>query len=98
MKPEPIKDVVKNIITTWGKEATSFNEDQIARIWEGVAGSRLAKHSKPVSFKAARLVVNVDSSAWLYELTMQRPEILKKLKKKFIKKPLKELQFRIGEV
>ena len=98
MTSEPIKDVVKGIIKNWGEESTKFNQDQILKIWRNAAGRRLAKHSRPTVFKSSRLVVNVDSSGWLYELTLHKGEILKKLKKKFREKPLEELQFRIGEV
>ena len=93
-----IKDVVKNVIAALSNESPNVNESQIEKIWESAAGKKLAAHSKPVSFKTSRLVVNVDSSGWLYELTMERARILKRLKKKLTKKPVKEIQFRIGEV
>lgn len=98
MKPEPIKDVIKGVIKAWSDGSGKLDQDQILRIWKDAAGRRLAKHSKPVSFRSSRLIVNVDSSSYLYELTLERPRILKRLKKKFREKPLEELQFRIGEV
>ncbi len=98
MKLDPIKDVVSGIVKGWKKESASFTEDKILKVWEKAAGRRLARHSRPVSFKAKRLIVHVDSSPWLYELTLQRPKILVRLKKCFKKKPVTEVQFRIGEI
>ena len=98
MKLDPIKDVVDGIVKGWKRESTSFTQDEILKVWEKAAGKRLAGHSRPVSFKTKRLIVNVDSSPWLYELTLQRPKILTRLKKSFKKKPVTELQFRIGEI
>lgn len=98
MKPKPIKDVIKGVIKTWSGESGRFNQDQILKVWRKVVGRTLAKHSKPASFRSSRLIVNVDSSGYLYELTIKRAQILRKLKKKFKKKPLEELQFRIGEL
>ena len=98
MKPEPIKDVIKGVIKTWSEKSTDLTEEDILRAWRDAAGKRMARHSKPTSFKSSRLVVSVDSSGWLYELSLNKTAILKKLKKKFKKKLLKEIQFRIGEV
>lgn len=98
MKPEPIKDVIKGVIKGMSEGAPEFNKEQIAKIWTKVAGSRFTKHSRPISFRRSRLIINVDSSSWLYELTVRKVHILRKLKKEFKEKPLKELQFRIGEI
>ena len=43
------------------------------------------------------MVVNVDSSGWLYELTMNKVEIIARLKKS-LKDDFKELRFRIGKI
>jgi predicted nucleic acid-binding Zn ribbon protein len=43
-------------------------------------------------------VVDVDGSAWLYELTLRKKMILGKLAGKFGKKDLKNIRFRIGDI
>jgi predicted nucleic acid-binding Zn ribbon protein len=98
MDASPIKDVIKDVIKAWSGEARGSSQEEILKMWEGACGRSLAAHSKPVSFRSSRLTVNVDSSAWLYELTLCKRDILKRLQRKFKKKPLKELQFRIGEI
>ena len=98
MKPSPIEDVVKGVIKTWGKEKPRFTQEEITKLWVRAAGKKFAEHSKPVSFKSSRLIVEVDSSGWLYELTLEKNSILKKLRGSFKGKALQEIQFRIGEL
>lgn len=72
-------------------------EEEIEKAWRKAAGPAAAKHSTPVTFKKASLVVNVASSSWLYELTVRKKEILNILEAELKGKKIKELRFRIGE-
>lgn len=49
------------------------------------------RHTKCVSLRQGMLTVNVDSSAWLYELSQKKEDLLHKL-------GIKDIRFRIGEV
>jgi len=95
---KPLGDIVKSVIGAWDKQSQGLTKDKIEKIWEDVAGKKFVTHSKPVSFKKAKLIINVDSSGWLYELTLRRQEIIKKLKQRIKEKKLEEIQFRIGEL
>ncbi len=96
-KPEPIEGVIKAVIEKLGREARPTAED-INSIWRAAAGEKAAEHSKPVSMRNKRIIVNVDGSSWLYELTLKKVFLLKELKKKLGEEKIKELQFRIGEL
>lgn len=85
--------VIKNL----GKREPLTEED-IIEVWKEAAGEAAARHSRPVSFRKSALVVNVDGSSWLYELTMKKKEILKKLEGAFKPKNVREIRFRIGEI
>ena len=74
------------------------SEEGVLILWEAAAGADAAKHSKPVAIKKSELVINVDGSSWLYELTLRKRAILKGLEGKFGKKVIKNLRFRIGEL
>lgn len=78
--------------------AKPFTAEDARAAWAKAAGRKAARHSSPASFRRSRLVVNVDCSSWLYELTLQKREIIKKLDGKFGSKKVKEIQFRVGEV
>ena len=88
-----LKDVIKDLS---GKGRVSAEE--VGRAWEEAAGHRAARHTKPVSIKKSVLTVNVDDSGWLYELTIKKKDLLKKLEDRIRGKQLKNLRFRIGEI
>ena len=90
-------DVVKGVLQEMGPKGR-LTEEAMAEAWEGAAGKAAASHSRPVSFRQATLLVHVDGSGWLYELTLKKKEILKKLEDDFKGKKLKDIRFRIGEV
>lgn len=97
-QPEQIQKVIKVVIEDL-RSGKKFREGQVLEAWFGVVGKRMLKHTRPVMVKNGRLLVNVDRSVWLYELTRRHKErLLKRLQKKIGKDILTEIQFRIGEV
>lgn len=88
-----LKETLKRLISP-----SRPSEEGVLVLWAAAAGAGAAKHSKPVAIKKSELVVNVDSSSWLYELTLRKKEILRALEGKFGKKIIKNLRFRIGEL
>ena len=93
----PLEGVLKNIISSLGGKE-KFTEEDLAEAWAKVAGEKAALHSKPCSLRGSRVVVNVDDSSWLYELTIQKKEIVKKLSAELKSKRVKDITFRIGEI
>ncbi|MBL7068613.1 MAG: DUF721 domain-containing protein [Candidatus Omnitrophica bacterium] len=92
----PIKDITGKII----KEIAEKNltkKERVEDAWQKAAEKRFWPHTQPASFIRKRLVVNVDSSGWLYELTMSKWKITSKLSK-ILKDDFRELQFRIGKI
>ena len=96
-KTERIDGVVKSVMEGLDRHSNPAAED-IEAIWRGVSGKKAASHTKPASLRKKCLVVNVDGSSWLYELTLRKGELLKNLKKKLGNDKIKTLQFRIGEL
>ena len=94
---KPLEGVLKDIVSGIGGRGR-LNEEDITKIWERVVGEKASNHTRPVSFNKADLVVNVDGSAWLYELTLEKQKILKKLEEYLKGKKIKDIRFRIGEI
>ena len=93
----PLEDLVKSIIRGFaGKE--KLTEEEIRSAWALVVGNQAASHSRARSFKDSRLIVHVDDSGWLYELTTRKKDILNKLSSELKGKKLKDITFRIGEL
>lgn len=74
------------------------SEEQILAAWEAAVGCAGALHARPVALKRSVLMVNVDSSPWLYELSTKKREILEILGRQLGGKKLKDIRLRIGNV
>jgi len=94
---KPLEDLVKKAVSQIIGDKR-LSEEGVRGAWTKAAGARAAKHSRPVSLRRSRLVVNVDGSSWLYELTLKKREIMEKLGGRFLGRQLKDIRFRIGEV
>lgn len=95
--PEHFSDLVGSVINNMAGKGR-LGAEEIASAWSSAAGAAAARHSRPVSFKKNSLIVNVESSSWLYELTVRKKEILQILEKELKGGKVKELRFRIGEI
>jgi predicted nucleic acid-binding Zn ribbon protein len=95
-KQKSIGDLIKDVIKDLGKTSRLSEEDMMGA-WKDAAGEAAARHTRPVSFRKSSLIVNVDGSSWLYELTLKKKEILKKLEGRLKGKKLKDIRFRIGD-
>lgn len=96
-QPNPLESILKDVIKDLGRKRPG--EEEIGEAWARACGEAAAKHSRPVSFKKSVLVVNVDGSSWLYELTTMKRGILAKLDRDLKgKKKVKDIRFRIGSI
>jgi len=97
MQPEKVNTVLAKIFQEI--EEKKSKEGSILETWEKVAGKGIARHSRPISLQGGTLIINVDRSAWLYELNLCRPLLMRRLKKELSHwTDLRELRFRIGSV
>lgn len=49
--------------------------------WEGVAGQRLAAHSRPVDIRNGVVFIEADHPGWIQMLQMQQDDLLERLRK-----------------
>ncbi len=95
--PLPIGEILKSVV-----ENLNQRKDQgIARIgssWPKIAGTKFARHSRPAGFKKGLLIINVDESAWLYQMNLQRERLLKNLQARLEEENIQTIKFRIGAV
>lgn len=89
---EHIKQTLEGIIKDIEKKQTSqLKEKDALRLFKENLTSRERRHAKCTTLRKGVLTVNVDSSVWLYQLSLKKEEFLKKM-------GLKDIRFRIGEV
>jgi predicted nucleic acid-binding Zn ribbon protein len=70
----------------------------VSAVWAKAAGEDGLKHAKPVDIKDGVLIVHVDSSGWLHKLTMEKIQLLSKIKEGLGDDIVKDLKLRIGPV
>jgi len=93
----PLEKLLKDVLKKLGGKRPG--EEEIAGAWARAAGETAAQHTRPVSFQKAVLIVNVDASTWLYELTTRKREILARLAGELTgRKRVKDIRFRIGDI
>ncbi len=94
-KPEHIKEVLDVLMeTAQGKEEQGL---VVEKMWEETAGQKIIRHARPVALKKGVLYIDVDSSAWLFQLSMQKQALLKELKKR-LGDEVKEIKFKVGPI
>jgi len=92
----PLEEVLKKIMGGIGSEGV-VTQEGMAAAWEDAVGKKAAARSRVRSVKGGRVIVSVDDSSWLYELSTRKKEILKKISAKLKGRKIKEITFRIGE-
>lgn len=73
-------------------------ERQIIREWPGVAGVRTAEHARPVRYSEWTLVVRVDSSVWMQELTYHKSRYAEELNRRLGAYLVREVRLELGEL
>jgi predicted nucleic acid-binding Zn ribbon protein len=74
-----------------------LHEKEVIEAWSKIVGQFIATHSAPVALREGILYVRVLQPALHYELEqVSKIDILRKLKKRFGTKTIRDLRFRVG--
>lgn len=96
-KPVAIRDIVGAVLENLdGTKAASCQD--IAAALKSALDAKAFKHVQPQQYKDNKLTINVDSSAWLYKLNLEKNQILRKINSTLPKAGIKDLLFRIGNI
>ena len=95
--PELISDVLKSVVEGLS-QTKEKGPAKILSSWASVAGKELARHTRPAYLKNGALLVFVDESAWFYEASLKKDELIRALNKKMKKEKIQTIQFRIGSI
>lgn len=92
---DPIKDIISKVIANISSGKPEVH-DKIQRIWENMLDQKARQHASIVGLQKGKLVVNVDSPAWLFQLNLQKRKVLEKFKEEIPE--LSYIHFKIGKV
>ena len=74
-----------------------LRESEVIDAWSGIVGEFIAAHSAPVALREGVLYVRVLQPSLHYELDrIAKTEIVRKLKRRFGGKTIRDLRFRLG--
>jgi predicted nucleic acid-binding Zn ribbon protein len=100
-KPRPDRwqlpaDVLPKLLQRLGLRER-LHETEVIEAWSRIVGEFIAAHSAPVALREGVLYVRVLQPALHYELEqISKPEIIRKLKKRFGSKTIRDIRFRVG--
>ena len=96
-KIDRISTTLIKILKARGLEAR-LSEYRIFGAWEKAVGRVIARHAQPQGVRGKRLNLLVDSSAWMQQLSLLKPEIIEKVNACLGKNDIKEISLKLGEV
>jgi predicted nucleic acid-binding Zn ribbon protein len=92
---ERIKEILPRALKKQGL-ISGIQERVIILRWKDFVGETIAVHTQPQRLSKGRLIVNVDSPAWLHQLIFLQSDILKVLQKNWGEGIIKEIHFYHG--
>ena len=97
IKGQPLQSTLKDIISTLKQKEKE--EGDFLKIWGDAVGVKTTSHTRLVSFKDKKLLVNVSDSTLLYTLTLDKNRIIKEMNKSLKgRNRIEEVQLRIGGI
>lgn len=99
-KPSHISQTIKEVFENIDQAgAIGISKEDIASFWCEAAGAKAARHSSPAGLKGKTLIVNVDSTIWIYQLRLKEQGLLKRMTRLLKKKDkdIEKIRFRAGE-
>jgi hypothetical protein len=93
---ELLKNTLDDVMRQLGVQKTIFQDTGPQEWLKKTLTKKELGHIRVKYFSKGILSLSVDSSAWLYILSLKKEELLKELKKEHSE--LKNINFRIGEV
>jgi hypothetical protein len=94
---EPIGPIVADALARLGR-SPEFLEARAIVAWAGVAGPRVAAHTRAEGLKGGVLTVRVDAAAWLHELTYLKADLQARLNADLGAAVVKEIRLLPGSV
>jgi hypothetical protein len=91
------ESLIPSLFASFGLTA-KLDEHRLIAAWPKVVGPQIAAHATPRDVRGKTLWVVVDSSTWLHQLTLLKPQLLAKLRPHTGKADIRDVRFVIGDV
>lgn len=94
---QAIKSILENIVPKING-APPLAHFHIQEVWKETVGVHIAKKTYADGIRNGIVYVNVETSAWMQELTFMKPEILKRLNEVLPAPGVKDIRFKLGKM
>jgi predicted nucleic acid-binding Zn ribbon protein len=95
-KPEPVANVVANFLDQRGLR-DRVEQAGIIPEWARLVGDQIAAVTEPLSISAnGTLFVAVQTNAWMNELSLLEPELLRSLNTRAKRAPIKRIRWQLA--
>ena len=93
MKAKSIKNLLSDYFK--GSDFKEINETiNLNKSWNKIVGKTISKKTEIASIKNGKIIIKTTNPIWRNELTFQKEDLLKRLKKEEPKINIKEIEFR----
>jgi len=96
-KIDKLAVIIDKILKSRGMQSR-LEEYRISAQWVRAVGKAIAHHAQPLSLRGGRLVLIVDSPAWMQQLSLMRPEIIGKLNQNLGTQAVREIALKLGAI
>lgn len=94
-KPEPVANIVADVLARRGLSAR-VEQAAIIPEWAQLVGEQIAAVTEPRSVSAnGTLFVAVTTNAWMNELSLLEPELLRSLNARATRAPIKRIRWQL---
>lgn len=96
-KPVAVGDAIGRVLDELGLDAAR-RAFEIGQCWEAAVGPAIARHARPLGLRGEALELEVDSSVWAQQLSLQQTALLEALAAALPEgsSAPRELRFRVG--
>ena len=92
-----IGEVIKGTLERLGLER-KVQEYSVWLFWQKAAGEKIARHARPQQIIAGKLLIGVDSSAWMNELHLIKKKLIRKINQETGKNIVKDIHFKLQRI
>ncbi len=96
-RPELIGDILKERIGAMGWECR-LREEEVLSGWDAAVGPRIAAHARPSHITNHRLTIVTENPVWTQQLSLLKPDLLRRLARNFGPEAVTDLYFVTGRI
>ena len=90
--PRPLAAILPAVLEQLGLAKTAEGWRAVSE-WPAVAGQRIARHTRAVSFRDGTLAVEVEGSAWMHELGYLKRQLIDAINRTLGETRVRDIRF-----